>query len=177
MKTLKKQSPAVIATSEIFSSIRQIVEIFSVEEYTKPLEVLSGSSLGQHFRHIVEFYNCIAEGSKNNKLCYDDRKRDVRLETSPDFIKLKMDSIMNEIEKLDVFIPLDIEVKYSSDPNEKRTEIRSTFGRELTYGFDHSIHHLAIVKIAIQLNFPKIKIPDDLGVAPSTLQYRNQCAH
>ena len=53
--------------------------------------------------------------------------------------------------------------------------IQTNYFRELLYNLEHSIHHQALIKIALY-RIPHIKIPETFGVAPSTLEYRMQCA-
>ena len=74
---------AHLAGSAIFN-LRQINEVISQTghlEYASSLSVLFGSSIGMHVRHIIEFYQCLLEGSKSGTVNYDARKRDLLIET------------------------------------------------------------------------------------------------
>jgi hypothetical protein len=53
--------------------------------------------------------------------------------------------------------------------------IQSNYYREVLYNLEHCIHHQALIKVAL-LNIQDIQIAEGFGVAPSTLQYRQQCA-
>ena len=64
-----------------------------------------------------------------------------------------------------------IEACFSSDEDENPGVISTSFKRELMYGIDHAIHHLAIVKIGIKYAFPFIKLNPELGIATSTLKF------
>jgi uncharacterized damage-inducible protein DinB len=171
----KSLSPVVAASNNMLNSIKSLLENLPNEIYVKPDNILSGASLGQHFRHIIEFYQCIVDVNENRLICYDNRKRDLRLEESIDFMNLKIGEISDSISKLNPQTEIQTLSKFTSDPQEKKIKINSSIGRELAYGFDHSIHHLAIIKIAMDINHPEIELPDGLGVAPSTLQYRETC--
>jgi hypothetical protein len=176
MKTeIKFSSSVAEASVKILDSIKSLLYSIPIDVYTKPDHILSGATLGQHFRHIIEFYQCIVDVNEQ-EICYDDRKRDLRLEKSIDFIIMKIDQINNSIANLNSETPIQTLSKFSSDPIEKKIKINSSIGRELSYGFDHSIHHLAIIKIALEINHPEINLPKGMGVAPSTLQYRETCA-
>ena len=63
---------------------------------------------------------------------------------------------------------------FAPDQDIQNTEIHSSIGRELMYAYDHAIHHLAMVKIGMNVHYPEVSINKDLGVAPSTLKYRKQ---
>ncbi|WP_339837617.1 hypothetical protein [uncultured Flavobacterium sp.] len=52
--------------------------------------------------------------------------------------------------------------------------ISTNYERELLYNLEHSIHHQALIKVAVLKN-PSIKICENFGVAKSTIEYRNQC--
>ena len=61
-------------------------------------------------------------------------------------------------------------VSYVLNENEVRFE--SNYNRELMYNLEHTIHHQALIKVAINV-FTDMLLPEDFGVAPSTMQYRN----
>jgi len=177
MKTEISYSSPVTASINMLDSIKDLLNSISTEIYIKPDHILSGATLGQHFRHIIEFYQCIIDISEDCLICYDNRKRDLRLEESIDFMIMRINSISNKMKILKPELPVQTLSKFTSDPSEKKVKIKSSVGRELSYGFDHSIHHLAIMKIALSINHPEVKLPAELGIAPSTLQYRTKCAH
>ena len=52
--------------------------------------------------------------------------------------------------------------------------ITTSFDREEIYLVEHSIHHFALIRIALKTYFSSIKIDDNFGVAPSTIAYRLQ---
>ena len=176
MKTELKYSSPIGASLSMLDSIKSLLYSIPEEIYVKPDAILSGASLGQHFRHIIEFYQCIIDINENRLICYDDRKRDLRLEGNIGFMILRIGLISNSIANLDSETPIQTLSKFTSDPLEEKVKISSSIGRELSYGIDHSIHHLAIIKIALDINHPEIELPHGLGVAPSTLQYRESCA-
>ncbi|MDX1476670.1 MAG: hypothetical protein R3301_03155 [Saprospiraceae bacterium] len=48
----------------------------------------------------------------------------------------------------------------------------SSLERELIYNIEHTIHHLAIIKIGLAIIAPDIPLPAHFGVAPSTVKYK-----
>ncbi|MBK8497236.1 MAG: hypothetical protein IPL52_00105 [Flavobacteriales bacterium] len=49
---------------------------------------------------------------------------------------------------------------------------RTTLKRELAYLADHSVHHLAMVRIALEQELPLVRFPGHLGVAASTRNHQ-----
>ena len=83
-------------TKSTIIQVKQIIQTLTVEEYTKPLDILTGSSVGQHFRHILEFYIELCEGCQDGSICYDNRKRNIDFEQIPNMVVQKLDQIFLE---------------------------------------------------------------------------------
>ena len=58
-----------------FDEMKSILLQFDDELYQKELKIISDASVGQHFRHIIEFYTCFTEAQQTNLVCYDERNR------------------------------------------------------------------------------------------------------
>ena len=52
--------------------------------------------------------------------------------------------------------------------------VESTLDRELIYNIEHAIHHMAMIKIGLKVLAPELHLPENFGVAPSTIRYRHQ---
>ena len=161
-----------IGSKIILEQIEDLLFQFSKEEYKYSIDILSGASIGQHIRHIIDFYSCIIEGTQEGLISYDNRKRKIEIEQDPQFAISCIRIILLELELHDVNHNIGIETRFSSDENELPSYLNSTFGRELMYAVDHAIHHLALVKIGIANTFQYIKMHPEMGVAPSTLRFR-----
>jgi hypothetical protein len=48
----------------------------------------------------------------------------------------------------------------------------TTVARELFYMLEHTVHHMAIIKMAVVNENLNIDIPENFGVANSTIQYQ-----
>ncbi len=55
--------------------------------------------------------------------------------------------------------------------------IPSLFYRELLYNIEHAVHHMAILRIALEADFPHVPLAEHSGVAYSTVQHRNQATN
>ena len=155
--------------------IKSLLLQFSEELYTAPRGILSEATIGQHFRHILEFYICLEKGSKTGSVSYDDRERDVLLETDMVFAMKSIGKLIQFLSSLEKDCSLTMKANYS-DANEELTTIQTSLYRELAYALDHTVHHLAIVKIALSEEVESVKVDSNFGVAPSTIRYREQCA-
>lgn len=140
------------------------------------LELLSGSTIGQHTRHILEFYQCLIEQSNTEvpEINYARRQRDYRIESDPAYALQLADAIITQLSDLNESQPCQLNCEEHGQEN---LWVTSTIGRELIYNIEHTIHHLAIVKIALKHAMPSLVLPAHFGVAPSTIRHRHEaCA-
>ena len=140
----------------------------SDEDYSNPCANLSNSSIGEHTRHIIELFQCLENQYESGVINYDNRKRNVLIQTNTDFAIQQIVKIQHSLDKVNKNIVL----KQKIESHEITTE--SNYFRELLYNFEHCIHHQALIKVAI-LQYPTITIDENFGVARSTIEYRNQC--
>lgn len=153
-------------------TIEQFKEVLSLlpdDCYTKPCQMLSDATIGQHTRHIIELYQCLLQGYDCNEVSYDKRKRNKRIEQELHFALDQLQDIQDNLEKPD----RKLQVNY--DLNESEVSLDSNYFREVMYNLEHTIHHQALIKVGIR-QFTDIILPESFGVAPSTLQYKSQCA-
>lgn len=160
----------IIKNTELtLNQVMDLIESLSSEELIKPVNILNGSSLGQHTRHIIEFYVEFINGYKLGTVCYDDRERNIDFETSHVIIISKLKHIIETIKDCNFEKDLKIRSNHGLDDSE-HTLSNSSVMREIVYALDHTVHHLAIIKIAMQVEFSYIELNKDMGIAPSTLR-------
>lgn len=156
-------------TIKIIHEVGNLVEQLSDEQYTNPLEVLAHQAIGKHVRHIVEFYQCLLNGLTNNHIDYDKRERNILLETERVYTCAAIKKIAHHITLLSD-APLLLTMTYGDGTYSVTTSVY----RELAYNIEHSIHHLAIIKIGITSHYPQITLPPNVGVAHSTIIHQQQ---
>jgi hypothetical protein len=53
--------------------------------------------------------------------------------------------------------------------------IPTNYYREVAYNLEHTIHHMALIRVGVN-EVSSIVLPDQFGVAYSTIKYKEQCA-
>ncbi len=141
--------------------------------YGMPLDLLFGASIGQHTRHFVEFYQCLLGQIAGDSpvVNYSERLREPAIENDPEYALKTIGDLVNQILALDANIMC--KLKCSEQFENCDVYVDSNLERELLYNIEHTIHHLAIIKIGLAAVAPGIDLPEHFGVAPSTLRYRD----
>lgn len=149
----------------------ELLDTLDNQLYAQPLDIFKGSSIGQHFRHILDFYLCLIKGIREGKVDYTNRDRNPMAETDVYFTKRAFCEIAELITQFSEGQSLQVLGDFSHQDVE-RPELLSSIGRELMYAYDHAVHHLAIIKIGIATMAPDLKVEPNLGIAPSTIKHR-----
>ena len=147
--------------------LRQLTE----EQYSQKIPLLKNASIGQHIRHTIEFFEELENGYHFGVVNYDNRQRNLLLETDKIFAEEILNAFPEVIKKPDREIRL--EVRYSN--NGQTEQVLTSYQRELVYVIEHTVHHMAIIRSALS-GFPSVILPDSFGIAASTLRYKNACA-
>jgi hypothetical protein len=155
--------------------IRKLLLQLSKEQYNSKSNLLSKATIGQHVRHILEFYQCLLEGIVVNMINYDNRKRNLTIETDLNFAIAVIDQVNSEMDLQKNDFDIILQGNYSN-LDDNQIEIKSSYYRELAYCLEHSIHHQALIKIGlIELDAFEL-IDKSFGIAPATIRHINQCA-
>src|SRR5688572_2843434 len=156
------------------NDLRVYLSVMEPALYQTPLELLSGSTIGQHTRHIIEFYTCLIEQSSSSVINYSKRRRDFTIESQPDHALYRVNETCEKLASLDLSLKCQLDC---SEHGEEGLFVDTTLSRELIYNIEHTVHHLAIIKIALKAMLPALNLPENFGVAPSTLRHRHEaCA-
>ena len=154
---------------EIIDQLIDLLNDIDSAVYKNALQPLHFSTVGQHVRHITEFYLCALKGYGNGVIDYDARERNLLIEIDKDFTIELLENVKHQLQTLQSDRNLILKSKFGGD---ETLEIPSSFFRELTYLIEHTIHHLAIIKIGLNEVYPAIKISNNFGVAHSTIRFR-----
>jgi hypothetical protein len=161
--------PIEVAVNNTLAVLGDTLNKIENSDYNRPCKELNGASIGEHYRHILEIFECLISGYSTGVVSYDKRKRDRILEQDKNvalnFIHELKQNISNP-EK-----PIKLAACYSESA-EIIEYFPTTFHRELAYAMEHAIHHMAILKIAFKFMLPDLKLPEHFGVAPSTIRHK-----
>ena len=154
---------------QIITQLTDLLNDIESVVYKDALRPLHYSTMGQHVRHITEFYLCLLKGYETGVVDYDARERNLLIEIDKDFTVETLENVIQELEKLETDKSLTLK---SSFGREEAIEMPTSFFRELTYLIEHTIHHLAIIKIGLNEVYPEIEISKNFGVAHSTIRFK-----
>lgn len=164
------------ATELTLQSLLRFLEQIDQPVYAKPLNVFNGSSLGGHTRHIIEFYHCLIKNYNKGIINYDLRERDKNIENDPELAAVAVQNIITELNKINLDDQIELHMSYDTQNNSIDT-VLSNVKREVVYNLEHTIHHMALIKIGVNTAAPHIELEGEFGVAPSTIKFhQNQCA-
>ncbi|MDP5105010.1 MAG: DinB family protein [Polaribacter sp.] len=159
---------------ENLNEIKNVVSKLSDAQYTFQSTNLFGSTIGQHVRHILEVYQSVLNGFETKVINYDDRARNLVLETDTNSAIEVIDEICLKLTGNQIDMQMVLEGNFCLAEG-KKIKIDTSLLRELAYCLEHSIHHQALIKVGLLevkcLNF----IDDTFGLAPATIRHRKQC--
>jgi uncharacterized damage-inducible protein DinB len=158
----------------ILDQLSFVIKNLDTADFSKPTEVLSKSSIGQHVRHVIEFFECFLKGYESGIVNYDKRDHDKILENNQDLALRKLGGIKKILRSADGCKNLFLELSYDNSDASDRTLINTNFQRELAYNIEHAVHHMAIIKIGLRELRPEMILPYDFGIAASTLKYEQE---
>ncbi len=150
----------------------ELLDSVDSETYRRILGTPHTASIGKHYRHVLDHFTCLAHGLQENVINYDERHRNSMLES---YIGIAKDATISLIEDLggskhlDPSAPCSVVYSVGYRDNEP-LHMSSTVGREISYCVSHAIHHFAIIRlVCAELG---VSLPQQFGVAPSTLKHR-----
>ncbi len=151
----------------VLAQIAAMLDPLTDEQYRRCLPVLSGASIGEHVRHVIEFFIELDRGYETGDVNYDSRSRDKSIEQHRGVALAKLHQVLAN---------LDRENKTLLFTMETGVRVTTNYERELIYNQEHAVHHMALLKIGVG-TLTAFQLPENFGVADSTIRYRQaQCA-
>lgn len=166
ISNLKK---AVKVLQKIINQQITCLESISQEQYTTPIPPMDLASIGGHTRHITEFLVQLIKDYHIGTISYDNRERNKLIENDAVFATEKLKEISLKLAHLS-----EKKLYLKQIYGEETLFIETTLEREIIYNIEHSIHHQALIKVALNhFNIGGI-VHENFGVAPSTIKYREK---
>ncbi len=159
----------VTAIRENFLEIVCLLDQLDAKKYTFCNPELSNATIGEHTRHIIELYQSLIENYELGIINYDKRKRNIVIQTSIEEARVAIKGILAKIEAPNKDLQLENGVQKTN------FSVQTNYFRELLYNLEHSIHHQALIKVAV-LKYQDIVLPENFGIAKSTIEFKSQCA-
>lgn len=155
--------------ASLLTQIEDTIIQLADDQFCASIPLLGGSSIGEHVRHILEFYVELLNGYDNGLVNYDQRTRDHQLQTIRSAAVFKIKQLCNQLNLADKALLI------TSNDDQATNQVISTYARELMYNLDHTIHHMALIRVAVCLT-SSITLAPDFGVAAATINYKKACA-
>ena len=156
---------------EQIAHLESIIQHLDEVTYSAPVPLLHNNSLGKHSRHMLEFYVCFFKGVQEGIVNYDKRERNLLLESSHTYALATLETLRRDLQ---AFADKDLgETRLmveASDMSPEPILLASTLEREMVYLADHTVHHLALVRLGFEALLPGKQLDSTLGVAPSTIK-------
>lgn len=162
--------PLVQANISVLKQLQDVVKQLSNAQLACALPVLHQTSIGKHSRHILDFYTNLLNGL-DGVIYYDNRHRDGTLETDVQATLDYITQLKTELLALETTQPLEVVISVDALHAPK---MASSMPRELAYAMEHTIHHLALIKIGLSYYFKDVELPINFGIAVSTQVYLQQ---
>ena len=155
----------------------ELVEQISNALYANARPPFMNSDVGGHFRHCIDFYNSFLSSFETGRINYLLRKRNQLVEIDRRLAVFEIEAIIEKLRRLsptDLQSPVRVILEDSSGPLDAQGWSCSSVMRELQSLLSHTIHHYAIIALALRLQ--GFEPSAEFGVAPSTLAYWRQTA-
>lgn len=146
--------------------LKQLLFSLSNQHYAQKINFLSDASIGAHTRHIIELIKCVTNGYANGQVDYINRDRNLLLEQNRELAIQEIDALVLHLDRNDRGMLLLTE----SWANNHSMMVSTTYYREIEYNKEHTIHHLALIKVALR-EMDLSLVNDSFGVAYATLKY------
>ncbi len=154
----------------VIHDYQHLLQSLRVEHYCASPD--GQSSIGAHVRHVLEFMQVLAAQITDGVIDYEARAHDVSMESNPlavaDTLSKLLTTFRAQIETYGLYRLLLL--KETAVLGHPRVTTTSSVGREILFIIQHSVHHLAIIKM--KTDALGLHMRPDLGVANATKLYR-----
>lgn len=159
---------------EVLHQAINLLSDISKDDYVEIRQPYFSSSIGEHFRHVLDHFTALQLGHDQGFVNYNIRNRHSQIELFPELAKIQFTALQNWLGKLvenDLNTSFVVESEISIS-DKHSVNVTSNLARELLFTTSHAIHHYAMIKVIRLLQ--NAEVPTDFGFAPATWTYLNQ---
>jgi len=166
------RSSLISAAEDVLRQGIALLDSIDEDTYSRKEEGPWGSSIGAHYRHVLDHFLCLIEGLWEFQINYDHRRRNRDIETSVQVARSTTQELFEALAAIpEDVLGRDCTVVYSVGYGDNTAQnVHSVVGRELMFCVGHAIHHYATMKLLCSMR--AVGLPNEFGVAPSTLKYQ-----
>ncbi len=155
----------------------RLINLVTEDQYVFTGSPYIESSIGQHFRHVIDMFLVVTYPDDPSVIDYDSHRRGALVETSRDaalselnVIKVYMNAFLADlpgaVECLDQEVLINTEVTI----NETRSvTVKSNKLRELLFTGANAVHHYALISVIAKIQ--GIVLDETFGAAPATATF------
>lgn len=170
--------PLLAANIAALSEGKAVLESLDDVQFRSSCKPAFQSTLGAHYRHLLEHYVCFLKSTQHvgSLICYDSRKRDVKIEQNRAYALQALDQVVAELCAFEAPGAATGEGELGASALEVGSfEVRdhqmvpplaTSLARELLFLQAHTVHHHAI--IAAMCRILEHTVPENFGVAIAT---------
>jgi hypothetical protein len=147
----------------------ELLLMLDSEQYDSVLKPAFQTTIGAHYRHLLEHYRCLFTQIAKGVFCYDKRERDEQLELDREYALRSIADILGQLETIDFTL---FAHKYHIVDHQLAAPLGTTLQRELLFLQSHTVHHFAI--IAAMARGLGLQPMHDFGVAITTIKHRDK---
>ena len=148
--------------------LHAVISSLPENAYQQKIPALYHASIGDHTRHIVEIQQCAVHGHITGVIDYHNRERNLQLAEDSSLA-------LNALQQLVKNCTLDNKAVnvIHGNADQQADQVLSTYHRELLYNVEHTIHHMALIKVAL-FYLGVQDLPEGFGMAYSTITYQKK---
>lgn len=149
----------------------ELLVLLTDKHYSQGFKPAFQSTIGAHFRHILEHYRCFLKQIDRGVFCYDERERDQSLEQDRNYAITTIKSLLLGLQNFELKA---FSEKYTINDQQVDEQVSTNLERELLFLQSHSVHHYAIIAAMTRLigEHPA----DEFGVAFATRSFNEEQA-
>jgi hypothetical protein len=155
-----------IQLKQQLESLSNLIKELTDSQYSHRISHLGNASIGGHARHIIELLECAITGFETGLIDYVNRKRNLDLQSNRMLACGTISAIIKDINSSDKLLEMLVE----TDDEFQKNTVSTTYYREIVYNTEHTIHHLALIKVAL-IEMQLSLVDDNFGMAYSTIKY------